>query len=228
MLHGRAGPRKPLPVHPPKRPSPLAPAPPRAQGKVRTAEQLHALEEASFAAWRAGLEAAAGGAAGAGRLSFYETRLEFWRQLWRTLEMSDALCVVVDARCGRGAAPGGGRCRGGGGGGGGAPAPPWLAHARLACRHCVATGGAASPAAAPASIDAYTYTPTPRLAAPPLLRACAPRPPAHPTAPVPPPTPHPPPPAPLPQQPAPPLPRGAVPPRDRRPRAAAAAAPEQV
>lgn len=88
------------------------------QGRVGTAEQLHALEERSFAAWMADLRArypaadeaaaagaAAGSAAGAvrrgaavGRLGFFETRLDFWRQLWRSLEMSDAAVMIVDAR----------------------------------------------------------------------------------------------------------------------------------
>lgn len=37
-------------------------------------------------------------AAGIGSISPYEGRLEFWRQLWRTLEMSDVVCMIVDAR----------------------------------------------------------------------------------------------------------------------------------
>jgi hypothetical protein len=36
--------------------------------------------------------------AGLGPISPYEGRLEFWRQLWRTLEMSDVICMIVDAR----------------------------------------------------------------------------------------------------------------------------------
>lgn len=64
---------------------------------MHSAEQLHALEELTFAKWREDLEARFG-AQGQGRLSFYETRLEFWRQLWRTLEMSDVIIVIVDAR----------------------------------------------------------------------------------------------------------------------------------
>jgi hypothetical protein len=55
------------------------------------------LEERRFREWRGALERRFG-AQGQGRLSFYETRLEFWRQLWRTLEMSDVVCIVVDAR----------------------------------------------------------------------------------------------------------------------------------
>jgi ribosome biogenesis GTPase A len=35
---------------------------------------------------------------GAPSLSFFEGRLDFWRQLWRTLEMSDALLVLADCR----------------------------------------------------------------------------------------------------------------------------------
>ncbi|GBG00365.1 hypothetical protein Rsub_13124 [Raphidocelis subcapitata] len=73
------------------------PTRPAWQGVVRSAEQLNQLEEAEFEAWRDGLERRFG-ARGAGRLSFYETRLEFWRQLWRTLEMSDAVVIIVDAR----------------------------------------------------------------------------------------------------------------------------------
>ncbi|KAI8470242.1 MAG: hypothetical protein J3K34DRAFT_458942 [Monoraphidium minutum] len=73
------------------------PTRPAWRGVARSAEQLQALEEAAFAAWRGGLEARFG-ARGEGRLSFYETRLEFWRQLWRTLEMSDVVVVIVDAR----------------------------------------------------------------------------------------------------------------------------------
>lgn len=95
-----------------------------AQGVVSSAEELHALEEQQFTEWQAKLlEKAAvsagstataasttgsSGAAvttdaarqgGVGRLSFYEGRLEFWRQLWRTLEMSDIVLMIVDARC---------------------------------------------------------------------------------------------------------------------------------
>lgn len=129
------------------------------QGVVSTAEELHALEEAEFAAWQSTLAAkvqqlaahrpdaaaaqdststppAAAAAAGAsnpsapaaaaaasdgaagclsappsrqlqlqqglagglGSVSCYEGRLEYWRQLWRTLEMSDMICMIVDAR----------------------------------------------------------------------------------------------------------------------------------
>ena len=34
----------------------------------------------------------------AAELSYFELNLETWRQLWRVLEMSDILIVVVDAR----------------------------------------------------------------------------------------------------------------------------------
>lgn len=125
------------------------------QGVVSTADELHALEEAEFAAWQSTLAAkvqqlaahtpitaagqlstpiapgAAGGssssvpapaaaregdagclaalppqqpqlqqglATGLGSVSSYEGRLEYWRQLWRTLEMSDMVCMIVDAR----------------------------------------------------------------------------------------------------------------------------------
>lgn len=91
------------------------------QGVVRNAEQLHALEERQFAAWQKSLlqkaqlprtdtsdpttaveglpqEQQSGRAGGVGKLSFYEGRLEYWRQLWRTLEMSDVVIMIVDAR----------------------------------------------------------------------------------------------------------------------------------
>ncbi len=33
------------------------------------------------------------------RVSYFEPRLDFWRQLWRVLERSDVAVVIVDARC---------------------------------------------------------------------------------------------------------------------------------
>uniref|UniRef100_A0A383VR41 Guanine nucleotide-binding protein-like 1 n=1 Tax=Tetradesmus obliquus TaxID=3088 RepID=A0A383VR41_TETOB len=61
-----------------------------------------AAADVSAAGAGAAAAAAAGGgnarAGGVGRLSFYEGRLEFWRQLWRTLEMSDLVLMIVDAR----------------------------------------------------------------------------------------------------------------------------------
>ncbi|WIA13963.1 hypothetical protein OEZ85_002531 [Tetradesmus obliquus] len=53
---------------------------------------------ASTAAAAAGAFGSSARAGGVGRLSFYEGRLEFWRQLWRTLEMSDLVLMIVDAR----------------------------------------------------------------------------------------------------------------------------------
>ncbi|WIA34120.1 hypothetical protein OEZ86_012488 [Tetradesmus obliquus] len=50
------------------------------------------------AAAAAGAFGSSARAGGVGRLSFYEGRLEFWRQLWRTLEMSDLVLMIVDAR----------------------------------------------------------------------------------------------------------------------------------
>ena len=32
------------------------------------------------------------------KLSFFELNLETWRQLWRVIEMSDILLVIVDIR----------------------------------------------------------------------------------------------------------------------------------
>ncbi len=34
----------------------------------------------------------------AGRVSYYEPRLDFWRQLWRVAERSDVALVLLDAR----------------------------------------------------------------------------------------------------------------------------------
>lgn len=98
------------------------------QGVVSSAEELHELEERQFERWQAGLLQAAAAASsngqqqqlaapppppqppqqqgqqgsaragGVGRLSFYEGRLDFWRQLWRTLELSDVLLMILDAR----------------------------------------------------------------------------------------------------------------------------------
>eukprot|EP00878_Enallax_costatus_P014376 GHUV01015036.1.p1 GENE.GHUV01015036.1~~GHUV01015036.1.p1 ORF type:complete len:378 (+),score=122.93 GHUV01015036.1:225-1358(+) len=100
------------------------PTRPQWQGVVNTAEELYVLEEQQFAAWQKSLlekaqipqpepaDPAAGPqndlqqqqqqqssrAGGIGRLSFYEGRLDFWRQLWRTLEMSDIVLMILDAR----------------------------------------------------------------------------------------------------------------------------------
>ena len=64
------------------------------RGVVKTPEQLHALEEKSFADFCARLQERYGE-----RLSYFEPRLEFWRQLWRVLERSDIALMIVDARC---------------------------------------------------------------------------------------------------------------------------------
>ena len=32
------------------------------------------------------------------QVSYYEPRLEYWRQLWRALELSNIILQVVDAR----------------------------------------------------------------------------------------------------------------------------------
>lgn len=31
-------------------------------------------------------------------MSYYEPRLEYWRQLWRVLELADVAVMIVDAR----------------------------------------------------------------------------------------------------------------------------------
>ena len=54
---------------------------------------LEAREAAAFAAWDVSLQTTHGVA-----LARYERNLDVWRQLWRTLEVSDALLLVVDAR----------------------------------------------------------------------------------------------------------------------------------
>jgi ribosome biogenesis GTPase A len=59
-----------------------------------TASVLDARERAAFEAWDAALQASHGG----GTLSRYERNLEVWRQLWRTMEVSDALLAIVDIR----------------------------------------------------------------------------------------------------------------------------------
>jgi ribosome biogenesis GTPase A len=59
-----------------------------------SAAALEAREAAAFAAWDAQLQAAHASQG----LSRYERNLRVWAQLWRTLEVSDALLLVVDAR----------------------------------------------------------------------------------------------------------------------------------
>ncbi|KXZ49319.1 hypothetical protein GPECTOR_22g913 [Gonium pectorale] len=65
------------------------------RGAVRNAEQLHALEEASFRSWVDRLHASVDDPS---RVSFFEPKLDFWRQLWRVLERSDVAVMIVDAR----------------------------------------------------------------------------------------------------------------------------------
>ena len=61
-----------------------------------TTATLDVREAAAFADWEAGLLRNTGGSQQL--LSRYERNLEVWRQLWRTLEVSDALLLIVDAR----------------------------------------------------------------------------------------------------------------------------------
>ncbi|GAX80267.1 hypothetical protein CEUSTIGMA_g7705.t1 [Chlamydomonas eustigma] len=64
------------------------------RGVVRSAPELHALEEQAFASWQHSLQQRPDAAS----ISFYEPRLEYWRQLWRVLELSDVVITIVDAR----------------------------------------------------------------------------------------------------------------------------------
>lgn len=59
-----------------------------------TTATLDAREASAFASWESDLHARFPGH----QLARYERNLEVWRQLWRTLEVSDALLVIVDAR----------------------------------------------------------------------------------------------------------------------------------
>ena len=59
-----------------------------------TGATLEAREAAAFKAWDAQVQATHGKEA----LSRYERNLEVWRQLWRTMEVSDALLLIVDIR----------------------------------------------------------------------------------------------------------------------------------
>ncbi|KAF5835891.1 hypothetical protein DUNSADRAFT_6704 [Dunaliella salina] len=65
---------------------------PKWQGVVSNAQELQELEERTFDEWQQHL------AQEWGQVSFYEPRLDFWRQLWRALEFSDIVLHVVDAR----------------------------------------------------------------------------------------------------------------------------------
>mmetsp|Transcript_19176 Transcript_19176/g.53685 ORF Transcript_19176/g.53685 Transcript_19176/m.53685 type:complete len:562 (+) Transcript_19176:80-1765(+) len=65
---------------------------PKWQGVVSNAQELQELEEQTFEQWQQHL------AQEWGQVSFYEPRLDFWRQLWRALEFSDIVLHVVDAR----------------------------------------------------------------------------------------------------------------------------------
>jgi len=40
-----------------------------------------------------------GAFSGGEQLSYVELNLETWRQLWRVLEMSDIILIIVDIRC---------------------------------------------------------------------------------------------------------------------------------
>ena len=63
-----------------------------------TTATLDAREGAAFAEWEASLPRSGPEGNSPQALSRYERNLEVWRQLWRTLEVSDALLLIVDAR----------------------------------------------------------------------------------------------------------------------------------
>ncbi|GIL51295.1 hypothetical protein Vafri_7319 [Volvox africanus] len=68
---------------------------PHWRGVVRNAEQLHRIEERSFQAW---VKRMYDSVDSPSRISFFEPKLDFWRQLWRVLERSDVAIMIVDAR----------------------------------------------------------------------------------------------------------------------------------
>jgi hypothetical protein len=76
-------------------PLPIPLRPPHNAGETR--EALEARERAAFAAW---LEMVQTREAEAGSRHYYETNLEVWRQLWRSLERARGgiVLLVVDAR----------------------------------------------------------------------------------------------------------------------------------
>ncbi|ORX51283.1 hypothetical protein DM01DRAFT_128445 [Hesseltinella vesiculosa] len=63
-----------------------------------TKEQLELQEKRAFDQWKVSLYETYGHS---GQLSWFEQNLEVWRQLWRVLEMSDILLLVMDIRKGR-------------------------------------------------------------------------------------------------------------------------------
>ncbi|ORX56147.1 P-loop containing nucleoside triphosphate hydrolase protein [Hesseltinella vesiculosa] len=60
-----------------------------------TKEQLELQEKRAFDQWKMSLYETYGQS---GQLSWFEQNLEVWRQLWRVLEMSDILLLVMDIR----------------------------------------------------------------------------------------------------------------------------------
>ncbi|KAI9008446.1 hypothetical protein CLU79DRAFT_777054 [Phycomyces nitens] len=61
-------------------------------------DELDSREEESFKAWMADIEAKYGQQEDGRELSWYEHNLEVWRQLWRVLEISDVVLVIMDIR----------------------------------------------------------------------------------------------------------------------------------
>ncbi|KAJ2159728.1 hypothetical protein GGF46_002807 [Coemansia sp. RSA 552] len=60
-------------------------------------ERVEAREEAYFSQWLAGIQGLRD-SQGPDSVSLYERNLEVWRQLWRVVEISDVLLLVVDIR----------------------------------------------------------------------------------------------------------------------------------
>eukprot|EP00192_Tetraselmis_astigmatica_P005710 CAMPEP_0117650522 /NCGR_PEP_ID=MMETSP0804-20121206/1584_1 /TAXON_ID=1074897 /ORGANISM="Tetraselmis astigmatica, Strain CCMP880" /LENGTH=459 /DNA_ID=CAMNT_0005456399 /DNA_START=231 /DNA_END=1611 /DNA_ORIENTATION=+ len=66
------------------------------KGVASGAEELDALEVEAFEKWERGLQELS--ESSGLQLSWYERRLGFWRQLWRVMERSHVLLLVVDVR----------------------------------------------------------------------------------------------------------------------------------
>ncbi len=69
--------------------------------KFTTKQQLEAAETSAFAAWIKGVYAEADRVTAADpslELNFFEHNIDVWRQLWRSVEMSDVLLICSDGQ----------------------------------------------------------------------------------------------------------------------------------